>query len=223
MLTEEEQNPAVLGAGRRRSAGAAAPGMSRGGRGAPRGSMRPVPKRPPRAARLALCFSPQEFVMIVVFGMEYVVRVWAAGCCCRYRGWRGRLRFARKPFCVIGSAGGGVGTGGRGVGGCPPPRCSPSPPPNPLQISSSSSPRWPSSRPARRATSSPPQLCAACASCRSCAWCAWTAAAAPGSCWAPWCTRTARWGAAPCEPPPRVPPSHTPTPPAPLTLPACRS
>ncbi|KAI7798771.1 putative potassium voltage-gated channel subfamily KQT member 4, partial [Triplophysa rosa] len=43
----------------------------------------------------------QEFVMIVVFGLEYFVRVWAAGCCCRYRGWQGRLRFARKPFCVI--------------------------------------------------------------------------------------------------------------------------
>ncbi|NXM82056.1 KCNQ4 protein, partial [Oenanthe oenanthe] len=42
-----------------------------------------------------------EFVMIVVFGMEYIIRVWAAGCCCRYRGWRGRFRFARKPFCVI--------------------------------------------------------------------------------------------------------------------------
>ncbi|KAF5908611.1 potassium voltage-gated channel subfamily KQT member 4 isoform X1, partial [Clarias magur] len=42
-----------------------------------------------------------EFVMIVVFGLEYIVRVWAAGCCCRYRGWQGRLRFARKPFCVI--------------------------------------------------------------------------------------------------------------------------
>lgn len=41
--------------------------------------------------------------MIVVFGMEYIIRVWAAGCCCRYRGWRGRLRFARKPFCVIGT------------------------------------------------------------------------------------------------------------------------
>uniref|UniRef100_A0A671V675 Potassium voltage-gated channel subfamily Q member 4 n=1 Tax=Sparus aurata TaxID=8175 RepID=A0A671V675_SPAAU len=27
--------------------------------------------------------------------------IWAAGCCCRYRGWQGRLRFARKPFCVI--------------------------------------------------------------------------------------------------------------------------
>ncbi|XP_034742217.1 potassium voltage-gated channel subfamily KQT member 5-like isoform X7 [Etheostoma cragini] len=42
-----------------------------------------------------------EFVMIVVFGMEYIIRIWSAGCCCRYRGWQGRLRFARKPFCVI--------------------------------------------------------------------------------------------------------------------------
>ncbi|MCI4393830.1 hypothetical protein PGIGA_G00161970 [Pangasianodon gigas] len=42
-----------------------------------------------------------EFVMIIVFGMEYLVRIWSAGCCCRYRGWQGRLRFARKPFCII--------------------------------------------------------------------------------------------------------------------------
>ncbi|MGH0171981.1 UNVERIFIED_CONTAM: hypothetical protein FKN15_062478 [Acipenser sinensis] len=42
-----------------------------------------------------------EFVMIIVFGLEYIIRVWAAGCCCRYRGCQGRLRFARKPFCVI--------------------------------------------------------------------------------------------------------------------------
>lgn len=41
--------------------------------------------------------------MIVVFGLEYFIRIWAAGCCCRYRGWQGRLRFARKPFCVIGT------------------------------------------------------------------------------------------------------------------------
>lgn len=47
-------------------------------------------------------FAPQEIVTIVVFGVEYIVRIWAAGCCCRYRGWRGRLKFARKPFCVIG-------------------------------------------------------------------------------------------------------------------------
>lgn len=44
----------------------------------------------------------QEIVTIVVFGVEYIVRIWSAGCCCRYRGWRGRLKFARKPFCVIG-------------------------------------------------------------------------------------------------------------------------
>ncbi|XP_063046991.1 potassium voltage-gated channel subfamily KQT member 5 isoform X3 [Engraulis encrasicolus] len=47
------------------------------------------------------CLLILEFVMIVVFGLEYIIRVWAAGCCCRYRGWQGRLRFARKPFCVI--------------------------------------------------------------------------------------------------------------------------
>ncbi|XP_072269762.1 potassium voltage-gated channel subfamily KQT member 2 [Pyxicephalus adspersus] len=45
--------------------------------------------------------SKKEIVTIVVFGVEYFVRIWAAGCCCRYRGWRGRLKFARKPFCVI--------------------------------------------------------------------------------------------------------------------------
>ncbi|XP_039509942.1 potassium voltage-gated channel subfamily KQT member 2 isoform X2 [Pimephales promelas] len=42
-----------------------------------------------------------EIVTIVVFGVEYIVRIWSAGCCCRYRGWRGRLKFSRKPFCVI--------------------------------------------------------------------------------------------------------------------------
>nr|XP_033791955.1 potassium voltage-gated channel subfamily KQT member 5 isoform X3 [Geotrypetes seraphini] len=47
------------------------------------------------------CLFILEFVMIVVFGLEYFIRIWSAGCCCRYRGWQGRLRFARKPFCVI--------------------------------------------------------------------------------------------------------------------------
>uniref|UniRef100_A0A8C8A0U1 Potassium voltage-gated channel, KQT-like subfamily, member 5b n=1 Tax=Oryzias sinensis TaxID=183150 RepID=A0A8C8A0U1_9TELE len=47
------------------------------------------------------CLLILEFVMIVVFGFEYIIRIWSAGCCCRYRGWQGRLRFARKPFCVI--------------------------------------------------------------------------------------------------------------------------
>uniref|UniRef100_A0A8C3RNK8 Potassium voltage-gated channel subfamily KQT member 5 n=1 Tax=Chelydra serpentina TaxID=8475 RepID=A0A8C3RNK8_CHESE len=53
------------------------------------------------ATDMSLIFSFQEFVMIVVFGLEYIIRIWSAGCCCRYRGWQGRLRFARKPFCVI--------------------------------------------------------------------------------------------------------------------------
>lgn len=65
--------------------------------------------------------SLQEIVTIVVFGVEYFVRIWAAGCCCRYRGWRGRLKFARKPFCVIGEAGGwgagGTAAWGRELGG----------------------------------------------------------------------------------------------------------
>ncbi|XP_056617126.1 potassium voltage-gated channel subfamily KQT member 5 isoform X3 [Triplophysa dalaica] len=47
------------------------------------------------------CLIILEFVMIVVFGLEYIIRIWSAGCCCRYRGWPGRLRFARKPFCII--------------------------------------------------------------------------------------------------------------------------
>ncbi|NXK32928.1 KCNQ2 protein, partial [Piprites chloris] len=52
-------------------------------------------------SRLTALSPSQEIVTIVVFGVEYFVRIWAAGCCCRYRGWRGRLKFARKPFCVI--------------------------------------------------------------------------------------------------------------------------
>ncbi|ELK04410.1 Potassium voltage-gated channel subfamily KQT member 2 [Pteropus alecto] len=63
--------------------------------GSPTDQLRPLPSGGSAAASL------QEIVTIVVFGVEYFVRVWAAGCCCRYRGWRGRLKFARKPFCVI--------------------------------------------------------------------------------------------------------------------------
>ncbi|XP_067886953.1 potassium voltage-gated channel subfamily KQT member 3 [Heterodontus francisci] len=42
-----------------------------------------------------------EAVTIVVFGLEFALRVWAAGCCCRFRGWRGRLKFVRKPLCIL--------------------------------------------------------------------------------------------------------------------------
>uniref|UniRef100_A0A8C9SJ93 Potassium voltage-gated channel subfamily Q member 3 n=1 Tax=Scleropages formosus TaxID=113540 RepID=A0A8C9SJ93_SCLFO len=42
-----------------------------------------------------------ETITIFIFGGEYALRIWAAGCCCRYKGWRGRLKFARKPLCVL--------------------------------------------------------------------------------------------------------------------------
>ncbi|XP_054590548.1 potassium voltage-gated channel subfamily KQT member 4 isoform X3 [Nothobranchius furzeri] len=56
---------------------------------------------PPHQDYSSHCLLILEFVMIVVFGLEFIIRIWSAGCCCRYRGWQGRLRFARKPFCVI--------------------------------------------------------------------------------------------------------------------------
>lgn len=44
----------------------------------------------------------QELVLVVFFGVEYVVRLWSAGCRSKYVGILGRLRFARKPISVIG-------------------------------------------------------------------------------------------------------------------------
>jgi hypothetical protein len=47
-------------------------------------------------------FSFQEIVLVVFFGVEYVVRLWSAGCRSKYIGVRGRFRFARKPISIIG-------------------------------------------------------------------------------------------------------------------------
>lgn len=47
-------------------------------------------------------FPVQETFAIFIFGAEFALRVWAAGCCCRYKGWRGRLKFVRKPLCILG-------------------------------------------------------------------------------------------------------------------------
>jgi len=44
----------------------------------------------------------QEIVLVVFFGVEYVVRLWAAGCRSKYIGIRGRVRFASKPISIIG-------------------------------------------------------------------------------------------------------------------------
>ncbi|KAI7809806.1 putative potassium voltage-gated channel subfamily KQT member 3, partial [Triplophysa rosa] len=49
----------------------------------------------------ALLYHAFETFTIFIFGGEFALRIWAAGCCCRYKGWRGRLKFARKPLCVL--------------------------------------------------------------------------------------------------------------------------
>ncbi|XP_033741569.1 potassium voltage-gated channel subfamily KQT member 1-like [Pecten maximus] len=42
-----------------------------------------------------------EIVLVVFFGLEYVIRLWSAGCRSKYMGMKGRLRFARKPISII--------------------------------------------------------------------------------------------------------------------------
>lgn len=42
-----------------------------------------------------------EIMLVVFFGVEYIVRLWSAGCRSRYVGFVGRLRFARKPISII--------------------------------------------------------------------------------------------------------------------------
>jgi potassium voltage-gated channel KQT-like subfamily protein 1 len=43
-----------------------------------------------------------EIILVLFFGVEYVVRLWSAGCRSKYMGVRGRFKFARKPICLIG-------------------------------------------------------------------------------------------------------------------------
>uniref|UniRef100_A0A182N265 Ion transport domain-containing protein n=1 Tax=Anopheles dirus TaxID=7168 RepID=A0A182N265_9DIPT len=45
-----------------------------------------------------------EICLVVFFGVEYLVRLWSAGCRSKYMGFCGRLRFIRKPICIIGTA-----------------------------------------------------------------------------------------------------------------------
>lgn len=43
-----------------------------------------------------------EICLVLFFGVEYVIRLWSAGCRSKYMGFCGRLRFVRKPICIIG-------------------------------------------------------------------------------------------------------------------------
>jgi hypothetical protein len=42
-----------------------------------------------------------EIILVLFFGIEYGVRLWSAGCRSKYMGWKGRMKFARKPICLI--------------------------------------------------------------------------------------------------------------------------
>ncbi|CAM1327287.1 KCNQ1 (predicted) [Pycnogonum litorale] len=42
-----------------------------------------------------------ELVLVFFFGVEYVIRLWSAGCRSKYMGIGGRFRFARKPISLI--------------------------------------------------------------------------------------------------------------------------
>ncbi|KAJ8314894.1 hypothetical protein KUTeg_007044 [Tegillarca granosa] len=42
-----------------------------------------------------------EIVLVVFFGLEYVIRLWSAGCRSKYMHLKGRIRFARKPISII--------------------------------------------------------------------------------------------------------------------------
>ncbi|CAH1105634.1 unnamed protein product [Psylliodes chrysocephalus] len=42
-----------------------------------------------------------EICLVVFFGVEYIIRLWSAGCRSKYMGFWGRLRFIRKPICII--------------------------------------------------------------------------------------------------------------------------
>ena len=42
-----------------------------------------------------------ERIIMIQFTLEYILRLWSAGCRSRYQGLIGRLHFAKRPFCVI--------------------------------------------------------------------------------------------------------------------------
>ncbi|CAF1533287.1 unnamed protein product [Adineta steineri] len=42
-----------------------------------------------------------EFILFILFLIEYTVRVWSSGCRSKYRGRHGRLLFMRKAMCIV--------------------------------------------------------------------------------------------------------------------------
>ncbi|ESO85345.1 hypothetical protein LOTGIDRAFT_195888, partial [Lottia gigantea] len=42
-----------------------------------------------------------EIVMLLWIASEFMLRLWASGCRSRYQGLRGRMRFFKRPLCII--------------------------------------------------------------------------------------------------------------------------
>jgi len=54
------------------------------------------------STRLSIHVYWLEIFLVLFFGIEYVLRLWSAGCRSKYMGVSGRFRFARKPIAVVG-------------------------------------------------------------------------------------------------------------------------
>ncbi|KAL0268545.1 UNVERIFIED_CONTAM: hypothetical protein PYX00_010447 [Menopon gallinae] len=42
-----------------------------------------------------------EVVVVIWFSIEFCLRLWSSGCRSRYQGSLGRLKFLRRPFCIV--------------------------------------------------------------------------------------------------------------------------
>ncbi|KAJ2947837.1 hypothetical protein O0L34_g9626 [Tuta absoluta] len=52
-------------------------------------------------AKAGIVLFYMETVVVIWFAIEFVLRLWSSGCRSRYQGSMGRLKFLRRPFCII--------------------------------------------------------------------------------------------------------------------------
>ncbi|CAH2050351.1 unnamed protein product, partial [Iphiclides podalirius] len=52
-------------------------------------------------AKAGIVLFYMETVVVVWFAIEFVLRLWSSGCRSRYQGSIGRLKFLKRPFCII--------------------------------------------------------------------------------------------------------------------------
>ncbi|XP_045776962.1 potassium voltage-gated channel subfamily KQT member 1 isoform X7 [Maniola jurtina] len=52
-------------------------------------------------AKAGIILFYMETVVVVWFAIEFFLRLWSSGCRSRYQGSMGRLKFLRRPFCII--------------------------------------------------------------------------------------------------------------------------